>query len=78
MGNKKSSPNMIGIAAISSKRSRQSVNTHKNRSDSDEEQNKWNLTERDITFLCSQTGKYKYLFHDNFIKLYEQWYLPIL
>jgi hypothetical protein len=62
MGNKKSSPNMIGIAAICSKRSQQSVNPYKNPSESEEQQNKYILAERDIAFLSSQTGKYKYLF----------------
>jgi len=62
MGNKKSSPNMIGIGAICGKRSQQSVNTYKNPSELEEQQNRYILAERDIAFLSSQTGKYKYLF----------------
>jgi hypothetical protein len=53
---------MIVIAAICSKRSQQSVNPYKNPSESEEQQNKYILAERDIAFLSSQTGKYKYLF----------------
>jgi hypothetical protein len=68
MGNRKSAPNMIGIAAISSKRSVQSVNLFRNVSVTDEQAKKWILAERDIDFLHTQTGKYKYLFCPNFIK----------
>jgi hypothetical protein len=53
---------MIGIGAICGKRSQQSVNTYKNPSELEEQQNKYILAERDIAFLSSQTGKYKYLF----------------
>jgi NACalpha-BTF3-like transcription factor len=60
MGNRKSSPNMMGIAAITSKLSQQNVNPHRNAFESDEQQNKWTLSERDIAFLVSQTGKHKY------------------
>jgi hypothetical protein len=57
MGNRKSSSSsMMSIAAITSKLSQQNVNP----SESDEQKNKWNLTERDTAFLISQTGKYKY------------------
>jgi len=59
MGNRKSAPNMMGIAAIGAKRFRQSTHPL----GSDEEENKWILTERDTAFLVSQTGKYKYLFN---------------
>jgi hypothetical protein len=58
MGNRKSASNTMGIAAISRKRLEQSTNPL----ESNEEQNKWILTERDTAFLVSQTGKYKYLF----------------
>ncbi len=69
MGNRKSAPNMFGIAALGNQWSPQSVNKHTNPSESDEQRNKWNLSERDIAFLVSQTGKYKYLFYANLIKL---------
>ncbi len=51
---------MMGIAAITSKLSQQNVNPHRNAFESDEQQNKWTLSERDIAFLVSQTGKHKY------------------
>jgi hypothetical protein len=80
MGNKKSTPDMHGIAALAGKRSQRSVHPYSDTADLDDQENKkWALTERDIVFLSSQTGKCKYLFHDNFIKLrfciYEQGYL---
>ncbi len=58
---------MIGIAAIAGKRSQQNVDTYRNSSQSDENQNKWVLSERDIAFLIAQTGKYRYLFYAHFI-----------
>lgn len=59
---------MLGIAAITSKRFQENLNAFGNSSESDEQKNKWILSERDIAFLVAQTGKYKYLFYVNFIK----------
>lgn len=61
MGNKKSLPAMTGIAAISSKRSQRSVSPYVDTTANDEQAKKWALTERDISFLSSQTGKFQYL-----------------
>ena len=55
MGNRKSSPTMMSIAAITSK-----LQQNINPSESDKQEHKWILAERDINFLVSQTGKYKY------------------
>ena len=49
-------PTMTGIAAISSKRSQRSVSPYINPAGDGESQSKWILSERDISFLCSQTG----------------------
>ncbi len=47
---------MMSIAAITSRLSQPNVNP----SESDKEEHKWTLNERDINFLVAQTGKYKY------------------
>ena len=60
MGNAKCS-NVVGVANTDGKRTRQSVSTNKSSHGSDAQQTKWILSERDITFLSSQTGKYKCL-----------------
>jgi len=57
MGNRKSSPTMIGLAAVNSKSAPHSFGIYPNVIISDQRRSKWTLTERDITFLISQTGK---------------------
>lgn len=69
MGNRKCSLNTISVIGPQSKRSQQSINTHKNASESHEQSNEYVLLERDVAFLSAQTGKYKYLFTTNLIKL---------
>lgn len=73
MGNRKSAPNMISIAAISSKRFQQSCNDQPKAPAIIEQESKWLLTERDVTFLCTQTGQYKYLFFVSLIQI-DIWY----
>ncbi|CAF2719028.1 unnamed protein product [Rotaria sp. Silwood2] len=73
MGNTKSSSNKIGTVTINQKRPQQSENKYRNLSESDDQDIKWALSERDIKFLCSQTGLsqdeirtwHEKFFHDN-------------
>jgi hypothetical protein len=62
MGNRTSSRKISSFIPINNRQPHQNVHIHENPLKSVEQQNKWILSERDIAFLVSQTGKYKYLF----------------
>ncbi|CAF0984032.1 unnamed protein product [Adineta steineri] len=56
MGNRKSSTSTSDITTHTSRRSQHNSITPNTISEPSQQQNKWTLAERDITFLCSQTG----------------------
>lgn len=62
MGNAKSSSSVVGISPMSQKRSVQPLSTSTNPPEVDQQQSKWTISERDVAFLRSQTGKYRYFF----------------
>lgn len=60
MGNTKSAPHTVQVAATKSRRcSRQNINKSRISSAVNEQQHQTNLSERDITFLSKQTGTLK-------------------
>ncbi|CAF3428632.1 unnamed protein product [Rotaria sp. Silwood1] len=73
MGNAKCTPTMEDMTAIHRKRSQQNINEPTKLSAIKREQKRVELSERDIAFLCSQTGLpsdeiinwHKKFFHDN-------------
>jgi len=77
MGNIKSTPHIAGNTAVNRRRSQQSINQSIKLPAVIEQPKRWDLSERDIAFLCSQTGKYKEIFKKNLIYSFYQLVLLI-
>ncbi|CAF3447431.1 unnamed protein product [Rotaria socialis] len=73
MGNTNQASNKVGVSTVAKKRTQQGGNPSINPTKVDDKAAKWVLSERDIKFLCSQTGLpeneirtwHEKFFHDN-------------
>lgn len=56
MGNTKSSSNKVGVSGMEKKNTAKDTKINRTGSTIDDNAAKWMLAERDIQFLCTQTG----------------------